>query len=277
VNQYVLLQDIGRGSFGKVKLCINTNDNEFYAVKILRKRQLSKKRVGMVKGAALRDALNEIELMKTLWHKNIITLYEVIDDPGEDKLFMFMEYAEHGAVMIGEMETEPIPEEKARCYFNDAITGVEYLHSQSIIHRDIKPENLLLSKDGIVKISDFGVAVRLESDSNANEILLKRTVGSPAFLAPELCALETSKIFGPPIDIWCLGATLFFFIFGKCPFVGDTEMQLYENIRCKEIEFPRDIDLDLQDLILGLLKKDPERRLTLDEIRKNPWINKKTT
>lgn len=95
-----------------MKLCVNTEDNEYYAAKVFRKKQLSKRRVGMVKGGALRDALNEIELEKSLRHKNIITLYEVIDDPTEDKLFMFLEYAEGGAVQVGEMETDPIPEDK---------------------------------------------------------------------------------------------------------------------------------------------------------------------
>jgi len=274
VNQYVVLQEIGRGNFGKVKLCINTKDNEFYAVKILRKRQLSKRRVGVVKGGALRDALNEIEIMKTLRHKNIITLHEVIDDPGEDKMFLFMDYAEGGSVMAGEMETTPIPEDKARSYFRDVVNGLEYIHKQSIIHRDIKPENLLVTKLGIIKISDFGVAIHLTSDNDANQHLLKRTVGSPAFLPPELCASENSKLSGPAMDIWSLGVTLYFFIFGRCPFLGDNEMQMYENIRTKDLEFPREIDSELKDLLLAMMRKDAERRVTIEEIQNHPWIKK---
>jgi len=262
---------LGRGSFGKVKLCINTEDNEFYAVKVFRKKQLSKRRVGMVKGGALRDALNEIELMKTLRHNNIITLFEVIDDPGEDKMFMFIEYAEGGCVQTGEMETDPIPEDKARSYFVDLVNGLDYIHSQNVIHRDIKPENLLLTKDGVLKISDFGVALRLSADESANQQLLKRTVGSPAFLPPELCASEIPKLCGPAIDIWALGVTLYFFIFGRCPFVGDNEMQVFENIRTKNVEFPRDINSDLADLIVALLRKDPEQRPTIQQINNHPW------
>jgi len=277
VNQYVLLKELGRGSYGKVKLCVNTEDNEFYATKVFRKKQLSKRRVGMVKGGALRDALNEIELMKTLRHHNIIMLFEVIDDPGEDKLFMIIEYAEGGSVQVGEMETDPIPEDKARRYFNDAVAGLEYIHSKNVIHRDIKPENLLLMKDGALKISDFGVALRLSSDENANQQLLKKTVGSPAFLPPELCAAEIPQLYGTAIDIWALGVSLFFFIFGHLPFLGDTEMQMFENIRTKEVEFPREISGLLSDLITKMLQKEPEKRFTLKDIQNHAWTKASAT
>jgi len=276
VNQYVILKEIGRGSFGNVKLCLNIGENEYYAAKILSKRQLSKKRIGMEKGGALKDALNEIELMKILRHKNVITLFEVIDDPGEDKMFLIMECAEGGPVMVGEMETEPISETKAWSYFKDAVEGLEYIHSQSIIHRDIKPGNLLV-KNGIVKICDFGVAIRLGPDHDLNQQLLKRTVGSPVFLPPELCASENTEIFGPALDIWSLGVTLYFLAFGRYPFVGENEMQIYESIRTKDIEFPTTIDTDLKDLILSLLRKDPARRPTIQEIKGCPWLSKKPT
>jgi len=189
---------------------------------------------------------------------------------------MFMEYAENGSVLGGEMETDPLSENKARSCFNDTVCGLEYLHSQSIIHRDIKPENLLVNKEGVVKISDFGVAIRLENDIETNQQLLKRTVGSPAFLPPELCASEISEIHGPALDIWSLGVTLYFFIFGRCPFVGDNEMQMYENIRTKDVEFPREINSNLQDLILSLLRKDPSRRITIEEIKSHSWVTCKT-
>lgn len=132
-------------------------------------------------------------------------------------------------------------------------------------------ENLLIMKDGTLKISDLGVAIRLTKDETLNQQLLKRTVGTPAFLPPELCAAEIPKLNGPAVDIWALGVTLYFFIFGRCPFTGDNEMQMFENIRTKEIEFPREINSDLANLLQALLMKDPEQRPTIQRIKNHSW------
>jgi len=185
---------------------------------------------------------------------------------------MVLEYAEFGSVMKGEMELDSLPEHKCRKYFRDAVMGLEYLHSCRVIHRDIKPENLLLFSDDVVKISDFGVSIRL--DTEVDQKSLKKTVGSPIFLPPELCASETPKISGPAVDIWALGVTLYFFVFGKFPFLGDTEMQMYDNIRSQKLQFPNKVDKDLQDLLQKLLKKNPDRRISIKDIKKHPWFAK---
>jgi len=287
VNQYTFIKSIGAGAYGKVKLVFNTDDKNHYAMKILIKSQLMRKRVGMKKGSAFEDVLREIELMKKLDNAYIIKLVEVINDPMGDKIYMIIEYAEGGPSMKGEMEMDPLDEMQARKYFHDVVCGLEYLHSLKIIHRDIKPENILVMADGTAKISDFGVSICLETKEDQKA--LKKTVGSPIFLPPELCAteLKSSKIIGTAIDIWCLGITLYFFISGKPPFVADTEMQLYENIRTKKLDFnsgppspsssPNSlrslpVNPQLQDLLRKLLHKDPKHRITIEEIKRHPWV-----
>jgi len=146
------------------------------------------------------------------------------------------------------------------------------LHSRKIIHRDIKPENLLVSADDTVKIADFSVSICLEDERDDSQ--LKRTVGSPVFLAPELCASETPRIIGPAIDIWAAGVTLYFFVFGRPPFQGETEGQMYDNIKNNPVRFPKKIDSDLKDLIEKLLQKDPKKRITIEQIKKHAWIKK---
>ena len=121
-----------------MKLFLNTEDNQLYAIKIMKKRTLMKRRFGMKIGTAYEDVMREIEIMMHLDHKNILKLYEVLNDPNEDKLFLVVEYAEGGPVMKGEMETEALPESKSRKYFVDVVCGLEYLHEHKIIHRDIK-------------------------------------------------------------------------------------------------------------------------------------------
>jgi [calcium/calmodulin-dependent protein kinase] kinase len=141
---------------------------------------------------------------------------------------------------------------EARHAFRDAVLGLEYLHYQGIIHRDIKPANLLVTCDRQVKISDFGVSylgrpIRDDDEERVNEgdatelddaRELSKTVGTPAFYAPELCYTGTEfeqaigkipKITGA-IDVWSLGVTLYGMIFGRLPFVADDEFSLFQTI-----------------------------------------------
>ncbi|KAJ5130089.1 uncharacterized protein N7515_006128 [Penicillium bovifimosum] len=210
--------------------------------------------------------------------------------------------------------------DETRSAFRDSVLGLEYLHYQGIIHRDIKPANLLVTSNHRVKISDFGVSylgrpMRDEEEeqvgeSDATELddarELSKTVGTPAFYAPELCYtgddfVETigsiPKITGA-IDVWSLGVTLYGMIFGRLPFVSDDEYSMFQTIVKKEVFIPRkrlvpvmddspdsnqwnlrnddelvyeDIDDELYDLLRRLLTKDPVRRITLKEIKHHPW------
>ncbi|KAJ5083741.1 hypothetical protein N7456_013168 [Penicillium angulare] len=209
---------------------------------------------------------------------------------------------------------------EARSAFRDSVLGLEYLHFQGIIHRDIKPANLLVTSNYRVKISDFGVSylgrpMRDEEEEDLGETdatelddarELSKTVGTPAFYAPELCYtgedfLETigsvPKITGA-IDVWSLGVTLYGMIFGRLPFVSDDEYSMFQTIVKKEVFIPRkrlvpikdeslgddqkncrnsdeliyeDIDDEVYDLLRRLLTKDPFKRITLKEIKHHPW------
>ncbi|KAF3929842.1 hypothetical protein ABW19_dt0200798 [Dactylella cylindrospora] len=138
--------------------------------------------------------------------------------------------------------------EQARQIFRDTVLGLEYLHYQGIIHRDIKPANLLWSKTHRVKISDFGVSYLAQgTDEEGNlaldqtDIELAKTVGTPAFFAPELCYTDLSKPrpqITEAIDIWALGVTLYCLIFARCPFLANGEYELYHVIATQELFIP---------------------------------------
>ncbi|GAB7342095.1 hypothetical protein MBLNU457_g0371t1 [Dothideomycetes sp. NU457] len=212
----------------------------------------------------------------------------------------------------------------ARSAFRDTLLGLQYLHYQGIIHRDIKPPNLLQTRDRRTKISDFGVSyLGRPSDEEQAENLsesdaqdfdeakeLAKTVGTPAFYAPELCYTETTANHPPvgkAIDVWALGITLFCMLFGRVPFI-DQEFIVMRRIADEEIYIPQrrlkpvdprpksrpnshgrhfsnlpgyrnpvaleyeDLDDDLLDLLHRLLTKDPRQRITLEEIRHHPWV-----
>ncbi|XP_060106132.1 calcium/calmodulin-dependent protein kinase kinase 2 isoform X2 [Heteronotia binoei] len=287
LNQYTLKDEIGKGSYGVVKLAYNEDDNTYYAMKVLSKKKLMRQagfpRRPPPRGAKaplegfcqpkgpIEQVYQEIAILKKLDHPNVVKLVEVLDDPSEDHLYMVFELVKKGPVM--EVPTlKPLTEDQGRFYFQDLIKGIEYLHYQKIIHRDIKPSNLLVGEDGHVKIADFGVS----NEFKGADALLTNTVGTPAFMAPETLS-ETRKIFsGKALDVWAMGITLYCFVFGQCPFMDERILSLHSKIKSQMLEFPDqpDISDELKDLITQMLDKNPESRITVPEIKVHPWVTK---
>ncbi|KAK2847475.1 hypothetical protein Q5P01_010474 [Channa striata] len=165
---------------------------------------------------------------------------------------------------------DPFTEDQARFYFRDVVLGMEYLHYHKIIHRDIKPSNLLLGDDGHVKIADFGVSNEFEGA----DALLSSTVGTPAFMAPEMMTDQEQSFSGKALDVWAMGVTLYCFVFGKCPFYDEYIVSLHSKIKNKPVEFPEKplISDELRELIEHMLDKNPESRITLPDIKLHPWV-----
>ncbi|KAM8817899.1 calcium/calmodulin-dependent protein kinase kinase 2 [Rhynchonycteris naso] len=287
LNQYTLKDEIGKGSYGVVKLAYNENDNTYYAMKVLSKKKLIRQagfpRRPPPRGTRpapggciqprgpIEQVYQEIAILKKLDHPNVVKLVEVLDDPNEDHLYMVFELVNQGPVM--EVPTlKPLSEDQARFYFQDLIKGIEYLHYQKIIHRDIKPSNLLVGEDGHIKIADFGVS----NEFKGSDALLSNTVGTPAFMAPESLS-ETRKIFsGKALDVWAMGVTLYCFVFGQCPFMDERILCLHSKIKSQALEFPDQPDIaeDLKDLITRMLDKNPESRIMVPEIKLHPWVTR---
>ncbi|XP_053130938.1 calcium/calmodulin-dependent protein kinase kinase 1 isoform X2 [Hemicordylus capensis] len=287
LNQYKLKSEIGKGSYGVVKLAYNESDDRYYAMKVLSKKKLLKQygfprrppprglkatTSGQPKPMAPLDRIyQEIAILKKLDHLNIVRLIEVLDDPAEDNLYMVFDLMQKGPVMEVPCDS-PFTEEQARLYFRDIVLGIEYLHYQKIIHRDIKPSNLLLGDDGHVKIADFGVSNQFEG----NDAQLSSTAGTPTFMAPEAISDSGKSFSGKALDVWAMGITLFCFVYGKCPFIDEFILALHNKIKNKPVEFPEEpwVNKDFRSLILRMLDKNPETRITVPEIKLHPWVTK---
>ncbi|XP_074046656.1 calcium/calmodulin-dependent protein kinase kinase 1 [Macrotis lagotis] len=290
LNQYKLQSEIGKGSYGVVRLAYNESDDKYYAMKVLSKKKLlkqygfprrppprgSKAAVGgqTVPLAPLDRVYQEIAILKKLDHVNIVKLIEVLDDPAEDNLYMVFDLLQKGPVMEVPCD-DPFTEEQARPYLRDIVLGLEYLHYQKIIHRDIKPSNLLLGDDDHVKIADFGVSNQFEG----NDAQLSSTAGTPAFMAPEAISDSGQSFRGKALDVWATGITLYCFVYGKCPFIDDSILALHQKIRNEDVSFPEQplISESLKDLILRMLDKNPQTRIVIPEIKLHPWVTKNGT
>ncbi|POM73535.1 CAMKK protein kinase [Phytophthora palmivora] len=237
---------------------------------------------------------DEIEIMRSLYHRNIVLLFEVIEVDDSDKLYMVLEYMACGPCMVYRPDTKDfysrvtggtLSEELARNYLSDILHGLEYLHQRRVCHRDIKPDNVLLNDTGRCHITDFGCAKAFGrgalgdvADNRDERVLLSDTVGTYQFLAPECCSGEPYDPF--KVDIWAVGVVFFIFLFGRLPFTSESTRELFDEIIRAEIILPgpdesrRETPLSLkcQDLLLRLLEKDPEQRITITEALHHPWF-----
>ncbi|KAJ5320565.1 hypothetical protein PENANT_c033G09506 [Penicillium antarcticum] len=304
INQYVIRQEIGRGSFGAVHLAADQFGNE-YAVKEFSKSRLRKRAQSHLlrrprgprrPGTGFNSPLHrhpsgddnetaknplylikeEIAIMKKLNHNNLVSLIEVLDDPTEDSLYMVMEMCKKGVIMkVGlEERADPYDDEHCRCWFRDLILGIEYLHAQGIVHRDIKPDNCLLTNDDVLKVVDFGVSEMFEKDS---DMFTAKSAGSPAFLPPELCVVKHGDVSGKATDIWSMGVTLYCLRYGKLPFEKQSIFELYDSIRGDSLVCEEEADEGFKDLIERILEKDPEKRIDMFGLREHPWVTKDGT
>lgn len=303
-NRFKLLETIGQGQFGKVMLAEDISPDrteDYVAIKTINRVDKTKLITRTYMSHTLKIK-REIQIMKECNHPNVVKLYQVIDDMKFDKILLVLEYCQLGEIEWKKYNhyhekyfKDPNKSITLNKILRDVTNGLEYLHSyKHIIHRDLKPSNLLISRDRTIKISDFGVSLILENNANDDKELGK-TMGTPAFFAPELCQFVNKRLLmfnekdllkssiDARIDIWSLGVILYCLFFHQLPFEGFNEFGLFKNIVNGELKFPntqkgshveeqdlKELDL-LKNLIRKLLSKDPRHRPTIKEIKEDPF------
>jgi [calcium/calmodulin-dependent protein kinase] kinase len=146
------------------------------------------------------------------------------------------------------------------------------VHRNHVVHRDIKPANLLLGCDGRLRIADFGVSCEFHG---AEDIVLETAAGTPAFHAPEALA-GSGQFHGKAADVWAMGVTLYFLVYGALPFSDTNILALQKLIQHQELKFPDELhtstSAQLRDLLKHMLDKDPSRRITVSEMKEHSWV-----
>ena len=256
IGNFILEQKLGEGTFGKVILGTHILTKEKVAIKILEKNRISYQDIKRIE--------TEINILKTIHHKNIIQLYSIMQT--SESIYLIMEYAEGKELFDYIVEKKKLDEKEACNFYQQIINGIEYLHKLNIVHRDLKPENLLLdSTKRKIKIVDFG----LSSIYNKNQ-LLKTACGSPCYAAPEMIKGNFYK--GINIDIWSSGIILYAMICGYLPFDDKNDELLYSKIMKGEFIIPNFISDSGKDLINKILCVDPDKRIRIKDIKNHPWF-----
>jgi len=257
LGQYDIIRTLGEGSFGKVKLATHKISGQRVALKIIARGKLvTNDMAGRIE--------REIQYLQLLRHPHIIKLFTVVQNPKE--IVMVLEYA-GGELFDYIVNHGRLQEDKARKFFQQIVCAIEYCHRHKVVHRDLKPENLLLDDKYNVKIADFGLS-NIMTDGN----FLKTSCGSPNYAAPEVIS---GKLYaGPEVDVWSCGVILYVLLTGRLPFDDDYIPALFKKIQQGQYNVPTYMSKDAARLIAKMLKVDPVSRITIQEIRQDPWFTK---
>ncbi|MEO5652464.1 MAG: serine/threonine-protein kinase [Marmoricola sp.] len=253
-GRYSLEREIGRGGMGAVWL----GTDEVLG------RQVALKKIGLMPGADGTDmarAEREARLSASLHHPHVVTIFNVVSENDSDARWLVMEYVD--GVHLGQLVREegPLSPDAAAPLLWQAADALAAAHAAGMVHRDVKPSNILVDRNRVVKLTDFGIARAMGDPSLTQTGLL---IGSPAYLAPEVA---TGGKGGEAADVWSLGATLFHVLAGRPPYdIGDNMIGgLY---RIVNEEPPRLENAGwLAPLLDATLVKDPVARMTMAQVR----------
>ena len=258
IGDYTLGTELGSGAFGKVVLGKHILTNEPVAIKILDKMILSHT------PDDYQSVRQEINILKSVKHKHIVQLYDVLQTPRH--IFIIMEYCEGKDLLDYILTKSKLSEEESLKYFHQLINALFYLHSQNIAHRDIKIDNMLLDRNRDLKLVDFGLSTKYPDDN-----LLDQPCGTVVYAAPEV--LQGREYHGMLADVWSSGIVLYGMLSGYLPFGEQNDEINRLNIIAGKINYPNYFSACVKDLLMHMLDLDPMTRYTLQEVRNHPWFN----
>lgn len=259
-DKYELGEVLGCGAFGKVYHANVIRTGQSVAIKAVSKQKI-------LKGGLAAHIKREISIMRRLRHPHIVRQHEILAT--KKKIYFVLEFAK-GGELFEKLAKGRFTEDLSRRYFQQLISAVGYCHSRGIYHRDLKPENLLLDENWNLKVTDFGLsAVR---DQIRPDGLLHTLCGTPAYVAPEILAKKGYD--GAKVDIWSCGIILFVFNAGYLPFNDTNLMTMYRKIYKGEFRCPKWTSPELKRLLTRLLDINPITRITVEEIKNDPWFQK---
>ena len=253
MQNYRKLKTLGRGLHGEVWL-VEREEGAFFAMKRIR--------------AESQSQLREVELLQKLQHEHIVQYFESFEEEGV--VCIVMEYLEGGdlgnKIKTARETNFAFSESQVLKWLSQLLVALQYIHSQKVIHRDLKTHNIFLTEDENLQIGDFGLSRIL----NFSDELASSCVGTPYYLAPEICRGEG---YDSKADLWSLGCILYELCQLKRPFEGENLAAIVNSILNREATpLPETYSEELRNLIFSLLKKDKSERPCLQELLEGPLL-----
>ncbi|NXW71124.1 STK36 kinase, partial [Hirundo rustica] len=260
MENYHVLEMIGEGSFGRVYKGRRKHSAQVVALKFIPKVGRSEKE--------LKSLQREIEIVRNLHHPNIIQMLDSFETAKE--VVVVTDYAEGELFQILEDDGSLPEDQQVQTIAAQLISALYYLHSHRILHRDMKPQNILLGKDGVVKLCDFGFARAM----SIHTMVLTSIKGTPLYMSPELVE---ERPYDHTADLWSVGCILYELFVGTPPFYTNSIFQLVSLIIKDPVKWPMTMSPVFKSFLQGLLMKDPHQRLSWPELLSHPFVAGRVT
>ncbi|CAF3726918.1 unnamed protein product [Adineta steineri] len=274
--QYAKGKFLGKGGFARCYELTDVNTGQIYAGKIVPKTML-------VKPHQKEKMQQEVTIHQSLTHKHIVQFFSYFED--ENYVYIILELCRRRSLMELHRRRKTVTEPETRYFVKQIVDACIYLHEKRIIHRDLKLGNLFLNDQMEIKIGDFGLATRMENDSDRKRTLcgtpnyskfklvfFKYLLNSVSFaVAPEVI---NKKGHGYEVDVWSLGCVLYTLLIGKPPFETTTLKDTYSKIRKNDYEIPSNcISPESCLLIQRCLQHDPQERPSMRKISQDIFFS----
>ncbi|WVW82154.1 hypothetical protein I302_104160 [Kwoniella bestiolae CBS 10118] len=270
--KYQLGNCIGRGQFGSVYRSLNLSSGQMVAIKRIRLHGMREDEVT--------DVMKEVELLKRLSHPSIVKYEGMSRD--EEYLNIVLEFVENGSLGQTLKSFGNFNERLVSSYVAKILEGLDYLHSQGVVHCDLKAANILSTKNGNVKLSDFGVSLNMKAVENIKQDALtagkeggkkrvSEVAGTPNWMAPEVISLAGASFAS---DIWSLGCTVIELLTGKPPYseITNSMTVLFRIVEDEMPPLPEGISHALTDFLKLCFIKDPNARPPAVMLFEHPWV-----
>lgn len=246
IDDFELVRVIGKGSFGKVTLVRKKNDGKLYAMKVLSKPNI-------VRRKQVEHTKTERRVLGTINHPFIVKLHYAFQT--QSKLYFVLDYAAGGELFFHLSRMKKFPEHITKFFCAEITSALDALHKIGVVYRDLKPENILLDSQGHIKLADFGLA-----KENVHEATLGATslCGTPEYLSPEVLDRQGH---GTAVDWWNLGMVTFEMLTGLPPWYTTDKQKLFDRLRNAPLKFPFYVSKPAASFIHSLLQRNPEDRL----------------
>ncbi|KAI8581145.1 hypothetical protein K450DRAFT_233306 [Umbelopsis ramanniana AG] len=263
LNDFKFLAVLGKGNFGKVMLAEENATRELYAIKVLKKRFI----IDNDEVESTRSEKRVFLAASMERHPFLVGLHSCFQT--ESRIYFVMEYVSGGDLML-HIQREQFSERRAKFYACEVLLALEYLHTQNIVYRDLKLDNILLTLDGHIKITDYGLC----KENMGYGATTNTFCGTPEFMAPEILLEQR---YGRAVDWWAFGVLIYEMLLGQSPFRGEDEDEIFDAILEDEILYPINMSRDSVSICQKLLTRDPERRLgsspaDAQEIKAHPFF-----